>query len=200
VAEEARETLALDQVLFVPSATPPHKLARAVAPAADRLAMVRLAVAGNPHFDVSTIETERAGRSYTIDTLRLLGERMPEARLVLLIGLDAFRDIGTWKEYRSLFGLADLAVMSRPGGLRRSLRALLPVAARRDFCYRASGKVLLHDTGKTIIALDVTALDVSASDIRLRLQRGQSIRYLVPSAVGRYLERRRLYRGRSAKS
>lgn len=197
-AEEARAALRLDEVLFVPSASPPHKGGRARASPGDRLAMVRLAIAGNRGFRASTIEIDRPGRSYTVDTLRLLRERLPDTRLVLLVGLDAFREIGTWKDYRALFGLADVAVLSRPGEHRRSLRALLPVAARGDFCYGANRKVLVHETGNTIIALDVTALDISASDIRLRLQRGQSVRYLVPSAVRRYLEGRRLYTRRSA--
>jgi nicotinate-nucleotide adenylyltransferase len=133
-----------------------------------------------------------------VDTLRLLHAQSPEAQFVLLIGLDAFREIGTWKEYRALFGLADVAVMSRPGERRASLRTLIPVAARKDFCYRESRTILLHDTGKKIIALDVTALNVSATDIRLRVQRGQSIRYLVPTAVEDYLRRRRIYGGRCA--
>lgn len=197
-AEEAREALALERVLFVPAASPPHKGGRAVASPADRLAMVRLAIAGNPHFRASTIEIDRPGRSYTVDTLGLLAERLPGTRLVLLVGLDAFREIGTWKEYRRLFGLADVVVLSRPGGRGAALRALLPVAARGEFCYSADRKVLRHDTGNTIIALDVTALDVSASDIRLRLQRGKSVRYLVPATVRRYIEGRRLYAGRSA--
>ena len=198
-AEEAREALRLAEILFVPAASPPHQGGTARAPAADRLAMVRRAVAGNPRFRVSTIEIDRPGRSYTIDTLRLLRRDMPGARLVLLVGLDAFRDIGTWKDYRAIFGLADVAVLSRPGARRASLRALLPVAARKDFCYDRRREVLEHETGYTIISLDVTALDVSASDIRLRLERGQSVRYLVPTAVRRYLEERGLYAGSSAK-
>ena len=192
-AEEAREQLGLASVLFIPAADPPHKNRR-LTPAVHRLAMTRLATARHPAFRVSTIEIERGGRSYTVDTLRGLRERLPAGtRLTLLLGLDAFRDIGTWKDYRTLFTLADLAVWSRPPHDIRAPLGLLPVAARRDFCYVRNDKTLRHRTGTHIRFVTVTALDVSASDIRLRLQRGRSIRYLVPSSVERYLSRHRLY-------
>ncbi len=199
-AEEARERLLLDCVLFVPCGDPPHK-ERRLLPGVDRLAMVRLACTGNPAFRVSSIEMRRPGRSYTVDTLRSLQARFGAAtKLTLLIGLDAFREIGTWKEYRELFALADFAVWSRPAAAGRTLRSLLPVAARSDFCYGPSHETLRHRTGNQIRYLTVTAFDLSASDIRLRLQRGQSIRYLVPHAVERYIARHRLYSGRRAAS
>ena len=199
-AEEAREQLGLDQILFIPAADPPHK-ARRITAAAHRLAMVRLATAGNPAFRVSAIEEERGGRSYTVDTLRALRGRLPDsARLTLLMGLDAFREIDTWKEYRALFALADLAVWSRPPGSPRAPRALLPVAARPDFCYGPAQKTLRHRTGTHIRFLTVTALEVSASAIRLRLQRGQSVRYLLSPAVERYATRHRLYTRRQGAS
>lgn len=197
-AEEACEQLGLDQVLLVPAADPPHKQHRRVTPARHRLAMVRLAAAGNPRFRVSSIEIERSGPSYTVDTLRSLRLRLgPGARLTLLVGLDAFRDIGTWRDYRALFALADLAVWSRPPGARGRPRALLPVAARQDFCYAKDQTTLIHRTGTRIQFLTVTALDISASDVRLRLHRGRSVRYLVSPAVERYVTREGLYRGRA---
>ena len=197
-AEEAREALDLDRILFVPAADPPHKTRQAVTPAHHRLAMVRLATAGNKRFRVSNIEIERNGPSYTVDTLRSLRLRLgPAAQLTLLLGLDAFRDLGTWKEYRTLFTLADLAVWSRPPGARGRPRALLPVAARRDFCYAKDQTTLIHNTGTRIHFLTVTALDISASDIRQRLRRGRSVRYLLSSGVERYVTREGLYQGRA---
>ena len=192
-AEEAREQLGLDEILFVPAADPPHKRRR-ITPAAHRLAMVRLAIAGNPAFRVSTIEIDRDGRSYTVDTLRALRAtfRAPTA-LTLLIGADAFRELDTWKDYATLFTLADLAVWSRPPDVICRPRALLPVAARGEFCYGRDQNTLRHRTGNRIRFLTVTALDVSASAIRLRLRRGQSVRYLVPASVGHYVSRHRLY-------
>jgi nicotinate-nucleotide adenylyltransferase len=192
-AEEARETLALDRVLFVPSARPPHRGGRAVATPRQRLEMVRRATAGHRALEASSIEVDRPGRSYMVDTLRLLRGQEPHARLVLLVGLDAFREIGTWKEYETLFTLADVAVLSRPHYRPATPRALLPVAARSRFCYSRSRTRLQHQSGFQVIFLNVTALDISASDIRRRRQRGQSIRYLVPSAVESYIRSRHLY-------
>lgn len=199
-AEEAREQLRLDQVLFIPAADPPHKHRR-ITPARHRLAMVRLATAGHPAFRVSTLEIDRGGRSYTVDTLRALRARLQERDVItLLIGFDAFCEIGTWKDYRTIFTLADVAVWSRPPHIIRAPRALLPVAAQADFCYGQDRRTLRHRTGNEIQFLTVTALDVSASAIRLRLRRGRSIRYLVPPAVERYLSRHRLYPGRRSAS
>lgn len=193
-AEEAREALSLDLVLFIPSASPPHK-SGAAASGVDRLAMVRRAVAGHPAFQASSIEVDRPGRSYSIDTLRALRQRFPApTKFTFLLGLDAFREIGTWKQFDDLFPLTDFAVVSRPPHQINSPRSLLPVAARRQFCYSADRRMLLHTSGNRIVFLNVTALDISASDIRQRVSRGHSIRYLVPSSVERYIERRRLYR------
>lgn len=199
-AEEAREQLGLERVLFIPAADPPHKTQRRVTPARHRVAMVRLAVAGHPAFAVSPIECERRGRSFTVDTLRALRARLPDAALTLLIGLDAFRDIGAWREYRSIFGLADLAVWTRAAGRLSRPRAILPVAARGDFCYASGTSELLHHTGTRIRFLTVTALDISATDIRQRSRRGRSIRYLVPASVERYVTNAGLYRRSRAAS
>lgn len=199
-AEEARESLRLDRVLFIPSASPPHKKIRDLAPARHRLAMVRRAVARHPAFSVSAVEIDRPGRSYSVDTLRILRERAPAGTgFVFLLGTDAFREIETWKEYRTLFGLADFAVISRPPHLHTSLRTLLPVAARREFCYKKDG-TLVHDSGNRIFHLSVTAFDISASAIRQRLGAGRSIRYLVPPAVEAYILQNGLYARRGKAS
>jgi nicotinate-nucleotide adenylyltransferase len=193
-AEEARGALSLDRVLFIPSASPPHKRG-AVASGADRLAMVRRAIAGHPAFRASPIEIDRPGRSYSIDTLRALRQLFPEpTKFVFLLGVDAFREIGTWRQYADLFWLADFAILSRPPHETRSPKGLLPVAARRHFCYDSNRRMLVHTSGNRIVFLDVTALDISASSIRQRVLRGESIRYLVPSSVERYLDQHRLYR------
>lgn len=194
-AEEVREVQRLDRVLFVPSATPPHKRQDQLVAAEHRLAMVRLAIAGNPGFTVSTIEIERPGRSYSVDTLRALHARMPGTAFAFIMGFDAFREIDTWKEYACIFELADLIVTSRPPVVEGDLRAALPVAVRTHFCYRASQ--LEHRTGNRIIFQRISDLDISASAIRRQLKRGSSIRYLVPPPVARYIARHGLYAGRS---
>jgi len=196
-AEEVREAQQLDRVLFIPSATPPHKATLDLAAAADRLAMVRLALAGNPAFRVSTVEIDRGGRSYSVDTLHLLRRRMPAARFFFILGIDAFREIATWRDYRGIFALANLVVTSRPPAAHpatpSALRRLLPVAARSEFCYRARTRTLEHSTGSQIVFQRISDLEISASAIRQRLRHHASIRYLVPAAVERYIGRHGLY-------
>jgi nicotinate-nucleotide adenylyltransferase len=194
-AEEVREAQRLDGVLFVPSATPPHKRKYGLVSAEHRLSMVRLAIAGNPYFKVSTIEIDRPGRSYSVDTLRALRTRMSSISFTFIMGLDAFREIDTWKEYERVFELADLVVTSRPPLGEPELRRALPVAVRARVCYR-NGQ-LEHRTGNRIIFQRVSGLDISASAIRQRCRRGLSIRYLVPAVVERYITRHGLYAGRS---
>jgi nicotinate-nucleotide adenylyltransferase len=192
-AEEVREALRLDRVLFVPSATPPHKPGGDLAAAAHRLALVRRAIAGHPAFRVSTLEIERRGRSYSVDTLRALRAQLPQARLFFILGMDAFREIATWKDYRAIFALCHLVVTSRPAYAAKPLRAAVPVAVRAEFCYGTTREELEHRTGNRIIFRRITALDISASAIRRRLSRGLSIRYLVPVGVERYIARHGLY-------
>jgi len=192
-AEEVREAHQLDRVLFIPSATPPHKRSDGLAPAMHRLVMVRLAIRGNPHFRVSTIEIDRRGRSYSVDTLRALQAQQPRSRFFFILGMDAFREIRTWKEYASLFSLCNLVVTSRPAYDSEPLLRSLPVAVRAEFCYRRDLKTLEHRTGNQIIFQRISDLDISASAIRHRLQSGLSIRYLVPTPIERYILRHRLY-------
>ena len=194
-AEEVRAVQRLDRILFIPSAAPPHKRKYSLVSAEHRLAMVRLAIAGNPYFKVSTIEIDRPGRSYSVDTLRALHSRLPGVSFAFIMGLDAFREIDTWKEYERLFELADLIVTSRPPVGEPELRRSLPVAVRAQFCYR--GKAVDAPNGKSDHFSAISDLDISASAIRQRLSRGFSIRYLVPPAVERYIARHGLYVGRS---
>lgn len=192
--EEAREILGLDRILLIPAADPPHKRGRSITPARHRLAMLRAAVRGNPRFSVSTVEIERDGLSFTIDTLRQLAAGHPSWHLTLLMGVDAFAEIDTWKEHVALFDEVDIGVLSRPPGPVRNLRALAPVAVRGRFRYSSDRKSLIHSNGNRVHFLSVSALDISATDIRERVRRARSIRYLVLPAVERYIERERLYR------
>ncbi len=196
--EEARELLDLDKILLIPAADPPHKRARAITAAHHRLAMLRSAVRGHPSFQVSTIEIDRAGPSYTIDTLRELAGAHPNWRLTLLMGIDAFAEIDTWKEYQALFDEADIGVLSRPPRQLRNLRSLTPVAVRGRFRYSPSRSFLIHRNQNRVYFLSVSALDISATDIRDRVRRERSIRFLVPLAVERYIEREQLYRAGTA--
>ncbi|MBI1817946.1 MAG: nicotinate-nucleotide adenylyltransferase [Deltaproteobacteria bacterium] len=192
-AEEVCEAFGLDRVLFVPTGNPPHKAPTDLLPAPHRLAMVRRALVGNPKFRASTIELDRDGRSYSVDTVRELRARHPRARLYLIIGMDQYRELGTWKAYRDLLRLCDIVVTSRPGFSFVGGPRTLPVAVRGEFCYQPKQQRLGHESGTAIHFLRISDLQISASAIRARVHRGASIRYLVPQSVQRYIEQHHLY-------
>ncbi|MBI4827814.1 MAG: nicotinate (nicotinamide) nucleotide adenylyltransferase [Nitrospinae bacterium] len=195
-AEEIAEALYLARVHFVVSAAPPHKDTRGLIAAEDRFAMVTLACAGNPRFAPSRVELERRGPSYTIDTLRHFAAAHGRANLYFITGLDAFEEIGVWKEARAMVMEYNFAVAARPGGqwerVADTLRAITGrgVAAEERsegvHAFRAEGAA-----GVTL-AMRTTALDISSTAIRRRLREGRSIRYLAPEPVTRYLEEHRI--------
>ena len=184
-AEEVAEALELAKVLFVPSAEPPHKEEHALAPAALRLEWVRAAVEGNPRFEVDPLEVERGGASYSVDTLRVLGERLAPERPAFIIGHDAFVEIGSWREPQALFDLANFAVMTRPPAVAGRLADWLPRVAARCFELGDDGVARHREAGTWVRLVEIPALDISASDIRARLREGRSVRYLVPEAIRR---------------
>jgi nicotinate-nucleotide adenylyltransferase len=195
IAEEVREACALERVLFIPAASPPHKDVAEDVPFQHRLAMVELAVAGNPRFSASDLEGRRPGKSYSVHTLESLHRESPRDEFYFIVGMDSFRDITSWKEWRRLFELAHIVVAARPGAAGGDPPDLLPVAIRGDFCYDASAKMLLHRSGTSVIFLGETFLDISSTRIRELAAAGRSIRYLVPAAVEEYIARHGLYRG-----
>ena len=196
-AEEVAEAEDLARVLLVPSARPPHKQRRgddAMASAAQRLAWVESACAENPRLEACDLEIARGGASYTVDTLRTLGERSAPERPVFLIGADAFAELGTWREPKQLFALADFAVMTRPG-TPGTLADWLPASLHADFALDPDGDAARHPaTGSRVRRVAISAFDVSSSDIRARVRGGRSIRYLVPEAVRRDIEASGVYR------
>lgn len=197
LAEEAREHCQLDQVLFLPTADPPHKTLPEESPSfAHRLAMVAAAIAGNPAFSVSDLERTRPGKNYSVQILERLHLLYPLRDFFFIIGMDSFRDLATWYDYRRLFDLTNLVVTRRPGVERADLLELLPVAIRPEFCYDSTGKMLMHSSGTRIIFLEETYLDISSTYIRQLLLRGRSVRYLLPTPVADYIEQHALYRGR----
>ncbi len=189
-AEEVAELLGLEHVLFVPSADPPHKSqADAVlAPARERYAWVEAAVADNARFAVDPLELERAGPSYSVDTLGEIGRRTAPAKPVFVIGDEAFAELATWREPRRVLGLAHFAVMARPPSKGRppttSLAGCLPDALADEIELEPGGLAGRHrDAGTWIRLLEIAALDVSATEVRRRLRAGRSVRYLVPEAA-----------------
>jgi nicotinate-nucleotide adenylyltransferase len=195
LAEELGEALRLEQVLIVPSGTPPHRAAPTVA-AGHRLAMVRLAAADNARFRVDDRELRRSGPGYTFDTLAELRAELGATRpLVLLIGADAFLEFATWHRWREIFGLAHLAVAHRPGSPAERWPALMPQPLAREYSARLVQQPLavhLSPAGG-IVVIPFTALDIAATAIRDMLQGGASPRYLLPAAVLDYIREKRLY-------
>ena len=186
IAEAAREALGLERIVFLPAGVPPHKPASVVASADDRLAMVGLAIAGNPAFEVSRIDVDRAGPSYTADSVALLAaaERAEghEPDLVLIMSAETFAELPGWHEPERLLDRARVAVVPRDGH---------PVP---DPSWIAG-----HFPGRAdrIAVLDGPRLGVSSTAIRDRVSAGRSIRYLVPEAVERYIADHGLYRSPS---
>jgi nicotinate-nucleotide adenylyltransferase len=156
--------------------------------------MLELAVDGAPGLRASSMEMQRGGISYSIDTIREILSR-PDApeRLVLVVGLDTFRDLGTWREHSAIFELCDVAVLPRPGHRPRLTSRDFPIATQQRFCYDSLRDRFRHDSGHTVALLPIPPLDISATEIRRRVREGRSIRYLVPAAVERYIRERALY-------
>lgn len=183
VAQEALEALGLERVLFVPAGQPPHKPNQVITPAAHRLAMVQLAIAGNDRFAVDRLELDREGPSYTVDTLEALGSaRAPTGRgpeLTLILSAEAFLSLPTWNEPRRVLELARVAVAPRDG---------YPTA-RAAFVDEH-----FPDQAARVVFLDGPRLRLSASELRDRAAAGRSLRYLVPDAVSAYINDHGLYR------
>jgi len=193
-AEEVREKFELDRVLFVPSHVPPHREEAPAASPDERLEMVRLAIGANPAFRASDIEMKRAGRSYTIDTVRELLEGMsPLDSLYLIVGYDAFSLFASWKDWREILALCHVIVTSRPGVGESLGVEQIPVAAREAFCYDQIRERFVNELGKSILFIELTGLAVSASQIRKMRREERSIRYLLPDNVQSYIESRGLY-------
>jgi nicotinate-nucleotide adenylyltransferase len=195
VAVEIRGRCQLDEVRFVLSAVPPHKAPADLAPAADRLRMLELAVEGTPGLSVSAIEVERSGTSYSIDTIyQVLGEPNRPSMLVLIVGLDTFRELNTWKDYDEIFLHCHIAVVSRPGCDAPLRIDDFPVASRRCWCYDQACDCFRHESGYTVTFYRIQPLPISATEIRRQVKNGHSIRHLVPPPVERYISERGLYR------
>ena len=185
-AECCREQARLDRVLFVPAATPPHKQGQLLADAADRVAMLTLAVGGHEAFAVSTIEVDRGGVSYTVDTLAVLAERHPHDTLALVLGPDALAQLPTWREPRTIADRCELVAVER--------ERLDDVAAiARD---AGLADLLGQERLAALIASPVRmpAIGVRASELRAAVAAGTSIRYRTPRAVEAFIMSQGLYR------
>ncbi|MBO8168794.1 MAG: nicotinate-nucleotide adenylyltransferase [Thermoanaerobacteraceae bacterium] len=178
-AEEARGRFNLDKVVFVPSGKPPHKKGYRVTEARHRYLMTILAVATNPYFEVSRVEIDRSGYSYTVDTVNQFYEHFDDVELYFITGADAILEILTWKNVEELLSKTNFIAATRPGIELTQLDEVvkkLPVPA--------------YDV---IHPLEVPAMAISSTDIRSRVAEKRSIKYLLPEAVEHYIYKNRLY-------
>jgi nicotinate-nucleotide adenylyltransferase len=177
VAEEARVKVGFNEVLFVPAGQPWLKLDRNITPAAQRVEMVRRAIAANPYFKICTLEVEHPGSSYTVDTLTMLREQLgSEASFFFILGRDTLAELPSWKEPKKLVQLCQLVVAPRLGS--------------KDLKHLETEIPGLLDK---IIQLDMPVIGISASGIRQRIAQGLSIRYLVPAEVEKYITEQKIY-------
>ncbi len=179
-ARAVAQQLELEQVLFIPAATAPHKQGLDCAPACDRYEMVRLALAAYPRFALSDMELRRAGVSYTVDTLRELKRLYPDKKLFFIIGADSLDQLPSWHCIEEQLKLATFVAAGRPGYGER-LDGLKPLLAGAR-----EGRIKL---------LDTPAFDISSTRIRQAAEQRKSLSALVPAAVEEYIYRRGLYRG-----
>ncbi|HEX9016925.1 MAG TPA: nicotinate-nucleotide adenylyltransferase [Chloroflexota bacterium] len=179
-AEEARHTLRLERVLFAPASQPPHKEMEGVTPVRHRVRMVELALEGNPAFELSMVDLDRPGPSYTVETLRLLHRDLgPGTEIFFIVGMDSLAELRSWRDPEQVIALCRLAVLNRPpypdvdtAELERGLPGI----------------------SDRIVMVRMPGVNVASSDLRERVSSGLPIKYQVPAAVERYILENRLYR------
>lgn len=182
IAEEVYFALKLARIVFVPAGQPPHKVGYRVTPAEQRVAMLEQAIGGNPHFALSLVDVQRAGPSYTVDTLRLLHREWgPRAELYFVIGGDSLRDLPTWYDPAGVIAQTTIVALLRPGyenveRHRAELAARLPGIQQR------------------LITLEGPHMDISSTELRQRVAEGRPIKYQTPEVVERYILQHGLYR------
>jgi len=180
IAEQTRLKLRLGRVLFVPAGQPWLKADHTIAPQDSRVEMVRLAIAGNPYFELSRIEVERPGPSYTVDTLMALrGQLGAEVKIFFILGSDNLVELTLWKEPAKLVELCKLVVVPRLGIDVPDLKSL---------------EASIPGISDSVIQLELPIIEISSSQMRQRVAEGLSIRYLVPDEVEQYIVQHSLYR------
>jgi nicotinate-nucleotide adenylyltransferase len=182
LAEQCREQAALDQVLFVPAALPPHKLEQTLTPFAQRVEMLSLAISGQPAFRIDELEKDRSGPSYTVDTLMKLQQARPGDELCFILGSDSLHDLPLWYQPRRILELATLLVVARadwPTFSAEELKQSLQLAD--DFPLRYQ-------------IVEAPLITIASRDIRRRIAEGRSVRYMIPRAVEAYVEDKGLYK------
>ena len=178
-ASEVQSWFDLDEVVFVPTGQPWQKSSRQVTSAEHRYLMTVIATASNPRFTVSRVDIDRPGPTYTVDTLRDLSERAPDADLYFITGADALTEIFTWHDAGGLFDLAHFVGCTRPG-------------------YEMDAAALEGIPPERVTIVEIPALAISSTDCRNRTGRGEPVWYLVPDGVVQYIAKHKLYEGQDS--
>jgi nicotinate-nucleotide adenylyltransferase len=194
IAETAIRVASLDAVYFVTSVHPPHKSEKTQANFLDRHAMVALALSGNPKLIPSSLEYDRMGKSYSIDTVRRFKESSgPSSQFFFLIGMDAFLELSTWKDYQRFPDLCSFLVFARPGFDQGELARILPEDFQAQGLGRSTREALANTGDTGIFVLTDFSNPISSTEIRERVRTGQPIRDWVPTQVEEYISKTRLY-------
>ena len=181
IAEEVYYRLKLEHLLFVPAGHPPHKAQQAITATHHRLAMLKLALASNPHFRLSLVDLQRPGPSYTVETLRLLRQEWgSRVELYFIIGSDSLKDLPTWHDPAGILNQAMIVALVRPG-----------IAAESDM--RAKLEARLPTLHQRLLMLDGPGMDISSTELRQRAAEGRPIKYQLPEAVEKYILQHHLY-------
>lgn len=174
-AQEVREKMKLNRIIFIPSARPPHKVEKNLASPLHRLNMLKLAIGKNPYFSVSTLEIDRGGKSYSVDTMRQLKKHYPKkTKIFFILGADAAKEISTWKDVNDFLKMCKLIAINRPGFSPR------PCPQKRG--------------SSSISSVPVTPIGISSHLIRRRMHEDKPITYLVPEKVEKYIKKNKLYK------
>ena len=181
LAETCREQARLDEVWFMPAAEPPHKRNALLSPAKDRIEMLRLAIGGHSGLQISTIETDRGGVSYTVETLRVLHDQQPHDELFLLMGGDTLVDFPKWREPSEILILATPVVVQRHGSPTPNFDVLSSIATGDQRARFAE------------YIVEMPVIELSSTELRERVRGSRSIRYRTPRAVEKYIEAQKLY-------
>lgn len=203
IAHEVCAAFSLDRIYLIPCATPPHKEVVDLAPAQDRLKMIQLALSDSKRLWVSDVELQRKGPSYTVDTVKyFLSHSRDQEERFLLVGLDAFLELDTWKNYLQILDLIALIVMPRPvagnesmAGANRQVGDFILSKLSQHYLLAPDKSVYLHSQLKPIYAASgVMPLNISSTNVRRQIRNGEPINSMVPEKVSEYIMNKGLYR------
>jgi len=193
IAEEICEEMDLEKVLLIPGGLPPHKYKESITPFHDRLAMTRIAAQDSSLLEVLDLEGRRNGPSYSIETLREIHRLYKDnVDIFFIIGMDAFLEIKTWKEYKNLFKESNFVVLKRPGFSFEELEPFI-ISMEVGFKRMSDSNIFATPSGNLLIYKEATLMDISSTRIREMVAAGRSIRFLLPEAVRVYIIEKSLY-------